>query len=146
MKQSLGEFLGASAGTRLCNSLIGQVIWHVSVALEKVLGKAAQAGQALTVSQHVTFTWLSSCLAYDENMEAAVATYQQQCVEACFQNPQVFMVADKATVNGLPQQFTIVTLPSNLVMMAVPRALHANYEFQHPYMQTMCSSILSCNL
>ena len=121
-KCGLGEFLAASASSRNCISLVGQVACQVAVALEKLCGRATQNIAFVDLTSHLKFQWLDSCLAYDENLEAAVAAYQARCVEACFQHEQVFISTDKATVNGLPLQFSLISIPDNTMMVSVPQA------------------------
>ena len=114
----------------------GHMCWHVAGALEKVLGKAAQDGASSQVSQHVSFTWSSSCFAFDENMEAAVATYQQQCVEACFQNLQVILITEKGHSEWLAPsvQHRVLALQPCHGGSSTGTFFFANYELQHPYM------------
>ena len=95
--------------------------WHLSMAVEKAFGDQSQKKADAHADLPMHMRWKNKEELFHENLDAHLAEYTLSAVEASSGYHTLHIATDKASVNGLPLQASLMVIPSGVMVVAVPQ-------------------------
>lgn len=120
---SLLGFLSQVGGSSVVAPLLSQLVWHLSLVLERHFGSHVSGKSGGQAVEAVTMRWKDRAEVFQENLDSYLAQYTIASVETCAGFECLTVATDKASVNGLSLQSSLVVPGSGVGIVCIPQVV-----------------------